>query len=59
MQVKNIIGHFSVLKLVIVRHGQSQCNLIKRWSGWSDSKLTAKGEADAVECAHLIQQEGL
>jgi 2,3-bisphosphoglycerate-dependent phosphoglycerate mutase len=46
-------------KLVLIRHGESECNRIKKWSGWSDAQLTPKGEADAAECARLLAREGL
>ena len=40
--------HFSALRMVITRHGESECNKKKVWSGWSEAKLTAKGEDDAA-----------
>ena len=52
------IFQFSTLKLVIVRHGESECNQIKRWSGWYDASLTPKGQEDALECAKHLQKEG-
>ncbi|HCO51620.1 MAG TPA: phosphoglycerate mutase, partial [Sutterellaceae bacterium] len=30
-------------KLVLLRHGESQWNLEKRFTGWSDIDLTDKG----------------
>jgi bisphosphoglycerate-dependent phosphoglycerate mutase len=47
---------FSTLKLVILRHGQTEDNLAKRWSGWTDASLTSAGQADAAECAHYIRK---
>ena len=51
--------HFSLLKLVILRHGQSECNQAKKWSGWSDINLTAKGEEEARECGIILKKAGL
>lgn len=51
--------NFSTLKLVVLRHGQTEDNLAKRWSGWTDAKLTSTGRTDAAECAHLISKENL
>ncbi len=46
---------FSSLKIVIVRHGETDCNKYKKWAGWRDAKLTKKGEEDAVECGLLLK----
>ena len=34
--------------VVLLRHGESAWNLEKRFTGWSDPPLTARGEAEAV-----------
>lgn len=39
---------FSTLPLVIVRHGETQHNKFKQWSGWHDAKLSVKGEGEAI-----------
>jgi broad specificity phosphatase PhoE len=36
------------MRLYVVRHGQSQTNLEKRWTGWLDAPLTEAGERDAL-----------
>ncbi|MCB0378708.1 MAG: 2,3-diphosphoglycerate-dependent phosphoglycerate mutase [Bdellovibrionales bacterium] len=46
-------------KLVLVRHGQSQWNLENRFTGWVDSPLTEKGEAEAKAAGERIAQSGL
>ena len=33
--------------LILVRHGQSQWNLEKRFTGWVDIDLTEKGKSEA------------
>jgi 2,3-bisphosphoglycerate-dependent phosphoglycerate mutase len=34
-------------QLVLIRHGESQCNLENRFTGWVDVPLTSKGEEEA------------
>ena len=36
-----------MLKLVLLRHGQSQWNLENRFTGWTDVDLTAQGIEEA------------
>ena len=38
-----IFNNIAYSKLILIRHGESECNRIKKWSGWSDAKLTPKG----------------
>ena len=47
-----------MLKLVLLRHGQSQWNLDNRFTGWKDVDLTAQGQEEAREAAKLLQAEG-
>jgi 2,3-bisphosphoglycerate-dependent phosphoglycerate mutase len=47
-----------MLKLVLLRHGQSQWNLENRFTGWKDVDLTAQGEQEAKEAAKLLLAEG-
>ncbi len=46
---------FSSLKIVIVRHGETDYNKYKKWAGLRDANLTKKGEEDAVECGLLLK----
>jgi len=43
--------------LILVRHGQIQANIDKRWHGWTDSALTDIGQAQALRVAERIQRE--
>jgi 2,3-bisphosphoglycerate-dependent phosphoglycerate mutase len=45
--------------LVLLRHGQSAWNLEKRFTGWVDVDLTAKGEAEAARGGELLKAEGV
>ena len=31
----------------VIRHGESETNLSKKWTGWLDVQLTKKGYEDA------------
>ena len=41
--------------LVISRHGESEWNLLGKWTGWTDVGLTEKGYADTVRLGALLQ----
>lgn len=43
--------------LILIRHGQIQANIDKRWHGWTDSALTDMGIAQAERVAQRIQQQ--
>ena len=38
-----------MIKLVLVRHGQSEWNLENRFTGWTDVELTEQGMKEAEE----------
>ena len=42
--------------LILVRHGQSVWNLEKRFTGWVDVELTAKGKLEACKAGELIKE---
>mgnify|MGYP006084822703 CR=1 FL=1 len=42
--------------LILVRHGQSQWNLEKRFTGWADVDLTEKGRSEAQYAGKLIKK---
>ena len=42
-------------KLVISRHGESEWNLLGKWTGWTDVGLTEKGYADTVHLGKLLR----
>ena len=41
--------------LVICRHGESEWNLLGKWTGWTDVGLTEKGWADSVCLGVLLK----
>ena len=42
-------------KLVVSRHGESEWNLLGKWTGWADIGLTEKGYADTVRLGELLR----
>ncbi|HNY80391.1 MAG: 2,3-diphosphoglycerate-dependent phosphoglycerate mutase [Sedimentisphaerales bacterium] len=47
-----------MLKLVLVRHGQSTWNLENRFTGWTDVDLSEQGVREAHEAANILIREG-
>ncbi len=46
------------MKLVLVRHGESEWNKLNLFTGWSDIGLTDKGREEARECGRLLKADG-
>lgn len=44
-------------KLILLRHGESQWNLLNQFTGWTDVKLTKKGIDEAETAARKILNE--
>ncbi len=47
-----------MIKLVLLRHGESIWNLENRFTGWTDVDLTPKGITEAHEAARLLTEGG-
>ncbi len=47
-----------MIKLVLVRHGESTWNRENRFTGWTDVDLSEKGREEATEAGHLLRSEG-
>jgi 2,3-bisphosphoglycerate-dependent phosphoglycerate mutase len=47
------------VKLVLLRHGQSDWNQKNLFTGWTDVDLTEKGVEEAHESARLLKENGL
>ena len=45
--------------LILIRHGQSQWNLEKRFTGWVDVDLTEQGKAEAEKAGVLIKEKNI
>ena len=47
-----------MIKLVLLRHGQSTWNLENRFTGWTDVELTDRGRQEAREAGRLLKEGG-
>ncbi len=47
-----------MIKLVLVRHGQSMWNLENRFTGWTDVELSENGIKEAKEAGRVLKQKG-
>lgn len=47
-----------MIKLVLLRHGESAWNLENRFTGWTDVDLSPKGVEEAHEAARLLREGG-
>ncbi|MBR2708649.1 MAG: 2,3-diphosphoglycerate-dependent phosphoglycerate mutase [Clostridia bacterium] len=47
-----------MLKLVLVRHGQSEWNLENKFTGWTDVELSEQGVKEAKEAGNILKQKG-
>ena len=46
------------LKLVMLRHGESQWNVENRFTGWTDVPLTPTGVSQAMQAGQLLKASG-
>lgn len=46
------------MKIILVRHGQSQWNLENRFTGWTDIPLSIKGIEEAREAGKILKCKG-
>ena len=47
------------MKLVLIRHGESQWNLENRFTGWKDVDLSPKGMEEAKAAGKALKEMGL
>lgn len=47
-----------MIKLVLVRHGQSKWNLENRFTGWTDVELSEQGIEEAKEAGKVLKEKG-
>ena len=47
-----------MIKLVLVRHGQSIWNLENRFTGWTDVSLSKQGIEEAIEAGKILKRNG-
>lgn len=47
-----------MIKLILVRHGQSLWNLENRFTGWTDVELSEQGIKEAKEAGKVLKEQG-
>ena len=47
-----------MIKLVLIRHGQSEWNLSNLFTGWTDVHLSEQGEKEAHDAGKLLKEKG-
>ncbi|PGW60361.1 2,3-diphosphoglycerate-dependent phosphoglycerate mutase [Bacillus cereus] len=47
-----------MVKLVLIRHGQSEWNVENRFTGWTDVDLSSKGSEEAREAGVMLKANG-
>jgi 2,3-bisphosphoglycerate-dependent phosphoglycerate mutase len=47
-----------MLRLVLIRHGESQWNKENRFTGWTDVDLSEKGFEEALKAGKLLKEKG-
>ncbi|MGX7168773.1 2,3-diphosphoglycerate-dependent phosphoglycerate mutase [Facklamia hominis] len=47
------------MKLILVRHGQSEWNQLNQFTGWEDVGLTEKGIHEAKSAGHKLKEAGI
>ena len=47
-----------MIKLVLLRHGESQWNRENRFTGWYDIDLTEQGRKEAANAGKLLREGG-
>ena len=43
------------MRVYVIRHGESETNYNKQWTGWSDVHLTDKGKEDAKKARDFLK----
>jgi 2,3-bisphosphoglycerate-dependent phosphoglycerate mutase len=49
---------YTMLRLVLVRHGESAWNKENRFTGWTDVDLSERGVKEAIEAGKTLKKEG-
>ena len=47
-----------MIKLILVRHGQSMWNLENKFTGWTDVELSEQGINEAKEAGKVLKEQG-
>lgn len=49
----------NMLKLILLRHGESLWNRENRFTGWTDVDLSETGRLEAIKAGHLLRNHGV
>ena len=49
------LGNLTMIKIVLLRHGQSTWNEENRFTGWTDVDLSRRGREEALEAGRLLE----
>ena len=55
----NVPAPRSQVRLLLIRHGESEWNVAQRFTGWADVGLTPRGALQMQEAGRTIRQSGL
>lgn len=47
-----------MMKLVLIRHGESEWNKLNLFTGWTDVDLSDKGREEAKSAGKILKEEG-
>ena len=47
-----------MIKLVLIRHGESEWNKLNLFTGWTDVDLSEKGHQEAIQGGKLLKEGG-
>ena len=47
-----------MMKLVLIRHGESEWNKLNLFTGWTDVDLSDKGREEAKNAGKIMKEEG-
>ena len=51
-------GNRTMMKLVLIRHGESEWNKLNLFTGWTDVDLSEKGHEEAKNAGRVLKAEG-
>lgn len=59
MTTRHSAHHAPRSSVIVVRHGESEWNVLGKWQGRADTRLTDAGRAQAAEAARHVRSSGL
>lgn len=56
---RSTVGEGALLPLIVVRHGESEWNVLGKWQGRADTRLTDAGRVQAATAARRLLDSGI